>query len=386
MVRPEDLFTPGPAREARAPILVAHLDGSLDAGAAGALAVEQLLKTLNVQRVATFDSDELVDYRSHRPTMQVEDWVTTDVSEPEIAIDLIHDDQGQPVLLLHGPEPDAKWKTFTEAIRQIADDAGVEAVFTLHGLPAAVPHTRPSTVHVQSTEADLVPDQPLMAGIAQFPSPYTSYLQFKLSRTGRSGVSLLATVPYYMSGTTFPRASSALIRRLSEMAELSLPVGDLERGADEETGQVNELVEHNHDLQSTVMALEKHFDAIASGPTDGEFVADEDGVDVLRTAEDTDTVDWDRVMGAAPQDGSFPEVEQLNGETDESLADAIGEAIESYLRTHSKQKRRRDVDIRPGGSVNSENKHVPRHRASPPGEDDETPQTPTANDEDSQED
>ncbi|MFZ1382508.1 MAG: PAC2 family protein [Scrofimicrobium sp.] len=380
MVRPEDLFTPGPAREAKAPILVAHLDGSLDAGAAGALAVEQLLKTLNVQRVATFDSDELVDYRSHRPIMQVEDWVTTDVSEPEIAIDLIHDDQGRPVLLLHGPEPDAKWKTFTEAIRQIADEAGVEAVFTLHGLPAAVPHTRPSSVHIQSTEADLVPDQPLMAGVAQFPSPYTSYLQFKLSRTGRAGVSLLATVPYYMSGTTFPRASSALIRRLSEMAELSLPVGDLERGADEETGQVNELVEHNHDLQNTVTALERHFDAITSGPTDGAFRTDEDGIDVPTVVDDL--ADWDRVMGTEPQNGSFPEAERLDGESDESLADAIGDAIEGYLRTHSKQKRRRDIDITAGGSVISENAHVPRHRAPAPGDEECTAQVDLPADED----
>lgn len=367
-VRPEELFTPGPARGAKAPILVAHLDGALDAGAAGALAVEQLLKTLNVQRVVTFDSDELIDYRSHRPIMQVEDWVTTDVTEPEIAIDLIYDDLGQPILLLHGPEPDAKWKAFTEAIRQVADDAGVEAIFTLNGLPAAVPHTRPSTVHVQSTEQDLVPDQPLMAGIAQFPSPYTSYLQYRLSKTGRAGVSLLATVPYYMSGTTFPRASSALIRRLSDMAELSLPVGDLERGADEETGQVNELVEHNRDLQNTVTALEQHFDAITSGPDDGAFHPADSVADLADAVDDH--TDWDHVMGFEAQDGSFPEAEQLGEESDASLADAIGDAIESYLRTHSKQKRRRD--IKTNGSVISDSPHIPRHRASDPRESDQT--------------
>lgn len=364
VVRPEELFTPGPAKDAKAPIMVAHFDGALDAGSAGGLAVQQLLKTLNVQRVATFDTDELIDYRSHRPVMQVENWVTTDITEPEIVIDLVHDDQGQPILLLHGNEPDAKWKTFTQALQIVADQAGVEAVFTLHGMPAAVPHTRPSTVHVQSTDAELIPDQPLMGGIAQFPSPYTSYLQHQLAKSGRTGVTLLATVPYYMSGATFPRASSALIRRLSDMADLSLPVGDLERGADEEAGQVNQLVEHNRDLQNTVSALEQHFDSIALGPGDAAGSGDETTGSLPIVSE---MPDWDAAMNYELPDGSFPDAERLGDEDDPSLADAIGDAIEGYLRTRSKQKRRRDING--SGPVLPEQPHTPRHRATLPGED-----------------
>lgn len=362
MVRPEDLFTPGPAADAKARILVAQLDGALDAGAAGSLAVDQLLKTSDVQRVATFDTDALIDFRSHRPIMQVEDWVTTDVTEPEIVVDLVHDDQGKPVLLLHGNEPDAKWNSFSEAIRGIADSAGVEVVFALHGMPAAVPHTRPTTVQVQSTDAQLIPDQPIMAGLAQFPSPYTSYLQHKLSKTGRTGVTLLATVPYYLSGTTFPRASSALIRRLSEMAGLSLPVGDLERGADEDAGQVNELVEHNQELQNTVHALETHFDAIALGPADGSD--QEDDSSEMPQNLLSDLSDWERVMEAEPADGTFPESELLGDETDASLADAIGDAIESYLMTRTKQKRRREIGS--GSPIIGDEPHSPRHRAPDP--------------------
>lgn len=60
-------------RPARGPVsprvLLFHLEGAMDAGHAGELAVEQLLMTLPCERLATFDIDSLVDYRARRPVM-----------------------------------------------------------------------------------------------------------------------------------------------------------------------------------------------------------------------------------------------------------------------------------------------------------------------------
>ena len=49
-------------------VLIHYFEGAMDAGNAGALAVDQLLMTLPSERVATFDIDALVDYRARRPT------------------------------------------------------------------------------------------------------------------------------------------------------------------------------------------------------------------------------------------------------------------------------------------------------------------------------
>ena len=334
-----DLYTKGPAAGSKAPILIAHFEGAMDAGSAGTLAVVQLLTSLSPERVATFDTDLLIDYRSHRPVMEVDEWVTTEVTEPEIALDLVHDDAGTPILLLHGPEPDARWKLFRDAVGRLAEEAGVEAVFSFHGLPAAVPHTRPATVHLQSTDRDLVPQQPLMGGLARFPAPLTSFLQYHLHLGGITGATLLATVPYYLSDVTFPRASSALLRRLAEIADLQLPIGDLERGADEDAGQVERLLEVNPDLQRTVHNLEQHFDSIS--------IAAAEGIELDAATRDEETGDeasQTSVMLPNWEDPSvldqavFPEAERMDGSPVDSMADAIGDAIESYLKTRSKQK------------------------------------------------
>ncbi len=302
------LYHEGPASGARAPILVTHFDGAMDAGAAGGLAIEQMVHSLGSQRVATFDSDLLIDYRSHRPIMSVEDWVTTDMEMPEIALDLVHDDLGHPILLLHGPEPDARWESFGDAVTALARAAGVEVSFALYGIPAGVPHTRPTPVHVQATDSSLVPEQPQMSGTMQFPAPVSGYLQDRLAGEGIDGATLIAAVPYYMAENAYPRAASALLTRLSEFGGLSLPVGDLEHGAAQEMEQVKPLIAGNPDVSRTVEALEHHFDALQNG-------------------------------GDATSTPSLPE-----GVWDESDPEDIGDVIEAYLANRDRRERESDGD------------------------------------------
>ena len=60
------------------PVLVQALTGFVDAGSAIQLARENLLDRLDSQVVATFDLDQLLDYRSRRPPMIFDEdhWVS----------------------------------------------------------------------------------------------------------------------------------------------------------------------------------------------------------------------------------------------------------------------------------------------------------------------
>ena len=339
----EKLYAEGPSADAKAPVLIAHFDGALDAGSSGSLGIIQLLNSLSPRRVATFDSDKLIDYRAHRPVMVVEDWVTQDVVAPEIALDLVHDDAGTPVLILHGPEPDARWESFTQNVAELARNAGVEIVISLYGFPAAVPHTRPISVHVQSTDKDLVPKQGSLMGNWQLPAPLTQYMQHRLSGQDLHGMTLYAAVPYYMADSAFPKGASALLRRLADVTELSLPVGDLEQGADADAEQVEKLVAQNPEVLRTVEALETHYDQMASTPDSPLTVA---MPSFLGNGEESDEEAADRT---ASEDGS-----------DDSVADVLGDAIEQYLRAQSSAERTDDDDP-PGGNG-------PKHRAPRPWE------------------
>src|SRR5699024_6061839 len=138
--------------EVRARVLVNALTGSMDAGHAAALAARHLTATLDTQRVLTFAVDELVDYRAHRPAMTFESWRWTDYDEPYVGLDLLRDDEGTELLLLHGTEPDLRWKAFVDAVVDAVERYQVQQTINIHGVPMGVPHTRPTTVTAHATE------------------------------------------------------------------------------------------------------------------------------------------------------------------------------------------------------------------------------------------
>lgn len=252
------------APQTRARILVTYFDGAMDAGASGRMAIEQMLRALPATRVADFDAEDFINYRSHRPVITVKNWVTENVESPVISLDLLRDDRGESFLLLHGPEPDYRWNAFAQRVEELIVEAGVEVVFGMTGVPSGVPHTRATPVHVHTTDASLVPVQPHMTARLQFPGSMVSFLQWCLKKTGIDGMNLLAIVPYYMAEAAYPAASSALLRKLSEFSGLSLPVGDLEQGAAEDFDTFAALVDANPEVQHTVRALEDHYDSFSA--------------------------------------------------------------------------------------------------------------------------
>ena len=59
------------APELDAPVIVAALEGWVDAGSAGTTAAAQLAEEGTL--VATFDADAIYDYRARRPTLDIVD-------------------------------------------------------------------------------------------------------------------------------------------------------------------------------------------------------------------------------------------------------------------------------------------------------------------------
>ena len=75
-----------------------------------------------------FDVDELIDYRSRRPTMTFKSDHFSDYDAPELNLYAVKDRTGTPFLLLAGMEPDLRWEKFTTAVRLLAEQLKAEPV------------------------------------------------------------------------------------------------------------------------------------------------------------------------------------------------------------------------------------------------------------------
>lgn len=254
------LYEPGEAAGVRASVLVHHLTGAMDAGGAGRLALTQLIESLPSRRVATFDSDALIDYRSRRPFVTLNDWVYDEVREPAIALDVLEDYDGAQILVLHGPEPDMRWQQFAASVSDLARAAGVETTAGLMGMPATIPHTRPTFVHRTATDPGFLPKQTPQPSLQTMMASMDMYLQSQLGRSGLRAIGLIVGVPYYLSDTEYPASSVALLEHLANYTGLALPVGDLEAHATHLKRLVSETVEESEEMREVVGALEERYD------------------------------------------------------------------------------------------------------------------------------
>ena len=160
MLNPSELYhfeTDTDPQELRASVMLVALGGFMDAGHTQRLLTDHLLGAGESTVVASFDTDQMVDYRSRRPAMVFDSnrWLSYD--DPCLALHRLVDRDGTPYLLLTGPEPDFQWERMTEAVRQLVVLLGVDLVVSAHGIPMAVPHTRPIGLTSHATDPRLIP-------------------------------------------------------------------------------------------------------------------------------------------------------------------------------------------------------------------------------------
>ena len=251
-------------------VLIHYFQGAMDAGHAGALAVDQLLMTLPSERLATFDIDSLVDYRARRPTMTFVHNTYSSVVMPELVLDLLHDDDGEDLLLLHGSEPDYRWDEFVGAVAHLAVSMGVSQAVGMSGIPMAVPHTRPTYVHHHGSQPDLLPSQPELFGHVELPGSMSAYLELRLGELGLDSRGVSAAVPHYVARDEFPQGASALLTAVVQATGLALPVGDLEAAANINRAEINAEAAQQPEVSAVVSALEAQYDAMAPRIAAGE--------------------------------------------------------------------------------------------------------------------
>lgn len=242
------------------PVLVHAVRGFVDAGHAGQVAVDHLVSGAPAQRLVTFDVDQLVDYRSRRPVMTFDEgWTGYDA--PELVVDLLHDAQGTPFLMLHGLEPDVQWERWVAAVRQVVERFDVPLVVGLHGIPMGVPHTRPISVTAHATRADLVADHTSFFGTVQVPASASALLELRLGEAGHDAMGFAVHVPHYLAQSPYPAAGLAGLRHVQRAAGLDLRLADLEPAAAEATREVERQVEGSSEVAAVVQALEEQYDA-----------------------------------------------------------------------------------------------------------------------------
>jgi hypothetical protein len=253
------------ASSLRASVLMVSLVGFMDAGNTQRLLTDHLLATLDHTVVATFDVDQLLDYRGRRPVMTFEQDHWSAYADPSLVLYRLIDDKGAPFLLLNGPEPDYQWERVIEAVRRLIRLAGVSLTVSVHGVPMAVPHTRPVGISEHATHPGLRKGHPPVFGTLQVPGSMSALLELRLGEAGEQAMGYAVHVPHYLAQSEFPAGALAGLEALVAATGLAAPDTALRVAAAENLKAIGSEVQQTDEAAQVVAALEQQYDTFVAG-------------------------------------------------------------------------------------------------------------------------
>ncbi len=251
----------------RAPALVCAFTGWNDAGEAASSALSFMGSQLGATRFAHLDPEDFFDFQATRPTVRLEEGRTRAVEWPEVEVWAAHAARApRDLVLVSGPEPSMRWRTFCDGILELAEALGVQLAVTLGSLLADVAHTRPVPLVGLASDAALVERHGLSPTSYEGPTGITGVLYTAFQDAGLPSASLWASVPHYVAAAPNPKASLALVRKLESVVGVSVDATELESGADEYERRVTQAVAGDDDVRQFVEHLEQAADAEAPSP------------------------------------------------------------------------------------------------------------------------
>ncbi|MBU2696461.1 proteasome protein [Pimelobacter sp. 30-1] len=262
--------------------MIVALEGFLDAGNAGALACRHLVRTGAASPegggvvVATFDVDELHDYRARRPPLTFARDHYEGYEAPRLVVRMLRDAGGSPYLLLHGPEPDIRWEAFCRAVRAVIERFGVTLVVSMGSVPMAVPHTRPIAITHHANNPDLITGTSPWRGELRVPSSVQALLEVRLGEWGHDAQGFVAHVPHYLAQLDYPRASLSLLEQVELAARLTIDLTEVRELADDREDEITRYLSANDEVADVVTALEQQYDTFARAEEEGSSLLAED--------------------------------------------------------------------------------------------------------------
>jgi predicted ATP-grasp superfamily ATP-dependent carboligase len=243
------------------PLLVVCMEGWIDAGLAAGNALSHLIGSMPNELIATFDSDELIDYRARRPTLRIVNGVDKDLRWAEIRLHLATNRTGRSVMILAGPEPDMRWHQFIAEVVALSSRLGIEMVIGLGAFPAPVPHTRPVRLVGTSTDSELAAKVGYLPASIDVPSGVQGALEMAFGQAGIPAVGLWARVPHYVSAMPYPAASASLLDGLVRLTGIEVDTSVFHSAASATNNQIEQLIAGSEEHAALVRQLEAQHDS-----------------------------------------------------------------------------------------------------------------------------
>jgi len=258
------------------PVVVVAFEGWNDAGDAATGAVEHLELIWDATPLAALDPEDYYDFQVNRPTVSLIGGVSRRIEWPTTRISVARPPGSErDVVLIRGIEPNMRWRGFCAELIAILTELDVQIVVALGALLADTPHTRPTPVTGSAYDQDSARAYGLDTSRYEGHTGILGVFQDACVQAGLPAISFWAAVPHYVSQPPSPRATLALLQRVEEVLELTVPLGALPQQADDWVKTVDDMANEDDEIVEYVRSLEERATEVDLSQANGDTIARE---------------------------------------------------------------------------------------------------------------
>jgi proteasome assembly chaperone (PAC2) family protein len=241
----------------REPSMLLAFEGWNDAGEAASLALQFLDEAIASVPLAELDSEEFYDFTVRRPLVTQVAENAREIEWPRNEFRYGSIDGSREIIIGRGVEPHLRWRTYCDAIVNLALDMGVQNVVLAGAYLADVVYSQPVALTGFASEPEVL----LLHGISstsyQGPTGIVGVLAERLQREGMSVMSLWAGLPHYIDATPNPRGALALVQKLTECLRFRVDEAPLRSRAAEFEQEISKVVANDAELSEYVKRLKR---------------------------------------------------------------------------------------------------------------------------------
>lgn len=245
------------------PILAIALKGLFDVAGSATDAVRHLGREFDTTKVAEIDPESFFDFSQERPVVSLDESGIRSLTWPSNEAFAAPNPDGRDLLLLAGIEPHLRWRSFSEAVVELAKQSNAELVVTLGAMVGMAPHTRALGVVGSTTNAELARRMGLGRPSYEGPTGLVGALHDSLDKANLPVISLRVSVPHYVPSPPNPQATRSLLARFELVTGVKTNHGTLDSAAADWRTRVDAAVANDSEMTQYVAELEHQVDSSA---------------------------------------------------------------------------------------------------------------------------
>jgi len=237
--------------------MVLAFEGWNDAGEAATTALHFLNEAIASVPLAEIDPEDFYDFTVRRPRILQERDGSRSLEWPSNRFRYGSIDGSRELVVGIGVEPHLRWRSYCDAVSELASRLGVSRVVLIGAYLADVVYSQPVALTGFATQPSDLERLQVVGSSYEGPTGIVSALAERLQKDGLSFVSLWAGLPHYIDAAPNPRGALALLQKVTEYLDFRIDDEPLRVEAAEFEQKISKVVAADSELAEYVRRLKK---------------------------------------------------------------------------------------------------------------------------------